>query len=476
MKKYMKQMRYVGLMVVAALCMACDEAIVTGTIDADDEQPFVTALALQGFLRDAGTARTAIPVEVRADTEVQVYLGLTKATGDAATARVAVDAARVDAYNTANNTEYPAFPAAQVSISNNGSLSVAKWQTSSDPLAVTLAKGTLEEATYLLPLAVTSSDVTIPETEKVLYYFVKVAGATPSTAKPGGVVSICYVEVGSNNPLNVGAYTLKNSGIPFFDICIIFAANLNYDVAASRPYIHFNESVAHLLKNRDKYIKPLQDKGIKVLLDILPNHYGIGWNNLNAAAAKDLAYQLRAIVDAYGLDGIDFDEEWADYGTNGLPGENTTSYRRMVYEMRQAMPDKLITMYYIGTNNSFATQIEGINPGDLVDYAYWAYYNPTDVQDVPATGFLGMTRAKWGPYPYAFHGTNGITAYPPISTANVTSLKDGGYGVNLMYDLRGKSNTHPDDEYMDYSDRLTIFSNILYGEETVAGEIYQKDW
>jgi hypothetical protein len=54
------------------------------------------------------------------------------------------------------------------------------------------------------------------------------------------------------------------------------------------------------------------------------------------------------------------------------------------------------------------------------------------------------------------------------------------YGVVLMYDMRGASDTHKDASnpkgIVDYSDRLTIYSNILYGEETVSGEIYQKDW
>ena len=460
------------LMLSGALLTACDEAIVIGEAD---ETSYLLANEAYGYLKDLSTARTAIPVEVRGDADVQVYLGLTKATATAATARVAVNTALVDAYNTANNTSYPAFPAAQAAIAGGGNLSVAQWRTASDPLTITLSKGALEEQTYLLPVTVSADNVKLSAGADVLYYFVKVAGSIPSTAKPGGVVSICYVEVNSNNPLNVGAYTLQNSGVPFFDFCIIFAANLNFDVAAGRPLIFFNENVAHLLNNRDKYIKPLQDKGIKVLLDILPNHYGIGWNNLNTSAARDIAQQLRAIVDTYGLDGIDFDEEWAEYDKHPeMPPTNTTSYRRMLYELRQVMPDKFITCYYIGTNNSFASQIEGINPGDLVDYSYYAYYSSWSA--TPTSGFLGLTNAKWGPYPYAFHGTNGTTAYPAISTTNINNLKNGGYGVNLMYDLRGRSDTHPNNAFMDYSDRLTIFSNILYGEPTVAGTIYQKDW
>ena len=457
----------------AGLFTACDENI---TIGEADETPYELANQSYVFLKDVNTSRKAVTVEMRENTgSINLSLGLTKATAAAANATIAIDTSLVRAYNDEYFTNYSAFPLGQASVENSGQMTVDKWQTVSEPLNIALTKGTLAEKTYLLPVVIKASEMNISADAKVIYYFIKIAGSIPSADKAGGVKSICYVEVNGHNPLNVGIYRLKDSGTPFFDICIIFAANINYDVQTQKPVVFFNENVSHLLAHRDKYIKPLQDKGIKVLLDILPNHYGIGWNNLNIAAAKDIARQLRAIVDSYGLDGIDFDEEWADYGTNGLPGTNTTSYARILYETRKLLPDKLITLYWIGVSG-LGNQVEGMNPGELVDYSYNAYYGSWS--EMPSsTSFRGFSKEKWGPYPYAFHGTNGSTLYPSISTANINRIKDNGFGVNLMYDLRGKSATHPNNAYMDYSDRLTIYSNILYGEETIrVEEVYQKDW
>ncbi|MDR2563266.1 MAG: DUF1735 domain-containing protein [Prevotellaceae bacterium] len=464
---------FVLFIMAGGLFTACDEAIKTGELD---EKPYELANQSFAFLKDANSSRKAIALEMRENASVvSVELGLTKATGAAANATISTDASLVEAYNNEYFTDYPAFPLTQVSLENSGQMSVDNWQSASQPLKISLTKGSLEEKTYLLPVVIKESNVNVSTDAKVLYYFVKIAGSIPDTDKPGGVKSICYVEVNNHNPLNTGIYRLKDSGKPFFDICIIFAANLNYDVQTQKPVIFFNENISHLLTHRDKYIKPLQDMGIKVLLDILPNHYGIGWNNLNIAAARDIARQLRSIVDTYGLDGIDFDEEWADYGTNGLPGTNTTSYARILYETRKLMPDKLITLYWIGTMG-LGNQIEGVDPGALVDYSYYPYYG--SFSDVPSSSsFRGFSRAKWGPYPYAFHGTNGSTANPSISTTNINRIKNDGFGVNLMYDLRGKSDTHPNNAFMDYSDRLTIYSNILYGEETIrVRDVYQKDW
>jgi hypothetical protein len=474
MKKYMKQLRYMGLLVVAALCMACDEAIVTGTAD---ETPYETALALQGFLKDVSTARTAVPVEVRATTDVQVYLGLTKATGAAATARVAVDAALVDAYNTANNTSYPAFPAAQVSIANNGSLSVAQWKTSSDPLTVTLTKGALEETTYLLPLAVTSSDVTIPETEKVLYYFVKVAGTIPDITK-GSAKTLVYIEVNNHNPLNAGNYLLQDSRKPFFDYVVIFAANINYNEPTGEVYLKYNENVAHLLNNRDKYIKPLQDKGIKVILGLLGNHDFCGLANLKGDALRSFAAQCKIAVDTYGLDGVDFDDEWSQY--NALDPEpaifyaskwaaewspSGTKMARLIIETRRLMPDKIITVYEYGYGTSVGGTVDGVNMPSIIDYSMYAMYRTT------ATFYsssIGMPNAKYSPK--ACRLTNGVSdALTSTSTMTTigNNIKNNGYGLLFFYDLEGR----------DYTTLLSAASNAMYGEPVVLErEPYQKDW
>jgi hypothetical protein len=477
----MKQGIYaLALLVTVSSFTSCkDDTIVIGEVD---EFPYQAANESYGYLKHSGAASNLISVDVRADESKTLYIGLTKSAGKALTFNLEIDPALVEAYNSSNYTSYETFPSRLVTIANGGKVTIGKWQTASEPVTVSFTKNdALEGHSYLLPIKIKHSNgVNVSAAAQVVYYVLHVLPPRPSTAKAGwNGKTICYVEVNSNSPLNVGTYKLKDSGKPFFDICNLFAANVNYNSETGKVYLHFNENVQHLLTHREKYIKPLQDMGIKVLLSILPNHMGVGFLNMTNDVAKDFAQQLKAAVDAYGLDGVDFDEEWADYGVNNLPGGNIYSYGRLLYETRKLMPDKLITVYYIGidSNAGLGNPVDGVNPGDLVDYSYYPYYNY--MSSLPAAGnFRGLTAAQWGPYPYAFHGTNGNEANPGIDTGFITIIKNS-YGVVLMYDLRGYSETHKNAAnkgIMDYSDRLTVYSNILYGEEVVAGEIYQKDW
>ncbi|MFP3836059.1 hypothetical protein SCA31_24490, partial [Chryseobacterium sp. SIMBA_028] len=62
-------------------------------------------------------------------------------------------------------------------------------------------------------------------------------------------VGICYVEVNNNNMLNAGSYTLQNTNRQLFDVAIIFAANINYDVSKNRAYISNNNNVTKVLND-----------------------------------------------------------------------------------------------------------------------------------------------------------------------------------------------------------------------------------
>ncbi|MDR2361909.1 MAG: DUF1735 domain-containing protein [Prevotellaceae bacterium] len=472
MKKHLEQLKRslcVLLTIVAgALWTACDEAIVIG---AADEQSLETALEQQGFLRDVSTARTAIPVEVRADTEVKVYLGLTQAAEAPTSARVAVDASLVEAYNKANNADYPAFPAAQVAIANSGNLSVAKWHKASEPLTITLSKGALEEQTYLLPLTISNEGVNVPEAEKTLYYFVKVAGAVPDITK-GSVKTLVYIEVNNTNPLNAGNYVLQDSRKPFFDYVVIFAANVQYNRATNEVYLKYNENVEHLLNNRDKYIKPLQDKGIKVLLGLLPDHAGVGIANLHGTALRDFAAKCKAAIDNYKLDGLDYDDEWAEYGSVNtdiftLPewAASGTKMARLIIETRRIMPDKIITVFEYNNGRSVGGTVDGVNMTSIIDYSMYPSY--ANGAYTTRSSSIGMPKEKYSPT-----AVNLGPAATIMSDSNVASwangIKTNGYGFMFFYDLR---------DYTDYTTKFSGASNALYGEPVVMErDAYPKDW
>ncbi|WP_265445779.1 endo-beta-N-acetylglucosaminidase H [Flexivirga meconopsidis] len=260
-----------------------------------------------------------------------------------------------------------------------------------------------------------------------------------------GPRTICYVEVNSNELANAGRYSLAGSGAPLFDVAVIFAANINYDGTAA--YLYCNPQVQATLDNAATQIRPLQQRGIKVLLSVLGNHQGAGVCNFpTEEAASAFAGQLAAIVDRYDLDGIDFDDEYADYGVNGTGQPNASSFVQLVTALRRAMPDKLISFYYYGPAAS-RTTYNGVQAGASIDLCGNAIYGTYSVPNVP-----GMGKAALSPAAVKLSETPSSTA-----ASFATRTVSDGYGLFLTYDLRGG----------DQSAYLSSFSTRLYGEAVV---------
>ena len=258
--------------------------------------------------------------------------------------------------------------------------------------------------------------------------------------------SVCYVEVNTESLLNVGNYVLAN-GKQLFSIGIIFAANINYDTTADTAQLYFNSQVTSVLSGAATNIKPLQAKGIKVLLSILGNHEGAGICNFQTqAAATAFAKQLSAAVTKYGLDGIDFDDEYADYGTNGTGQPNAYSFVYLVTALRQLMPTKIISFYDYGPAAS-ELSYNGVTVGSKVNYSWNAIYGTFSVPNVP-----GLSAANLGPAAIDIQNTSASTA-----ASLATQTVNGGYGIYLTYNL-------PNTDVHTY---LTSVSKALYGQATV---------
>lgn len=258
-------------------------------------------------------------------------------------------------------------------------------------------------------------------------------------------ISVAYVEVNNYHLSSVGDYALASTGASVFDIGIIFAANINYD--GQQAQLFCNPQVQATLDDATNQIRPLQAKGIKVLLSVLGNHQGAGFANFTGrASAAAFARQLADIVYQYDLDGIDFDDEYADYGTNNTPQPNAYSFVYLVSALRRMMPDKLITLYDIGPaseNLSYG----GVEVGELINYSWNPYYGSWLVPDIP-----GLHKRNLGPAAIAINGTDATTA-----AALAQRTIDEHYGVYLTYNL-------PDDDSHDY---LSAFTQPLYGSDTV---------
>lgn len=268
------------------------------------------------------------------------------------------------------------------------------------------------------------------------------AGAARPLASP--TLMTGYVEVNNYSVGNVAKYELAGGG-NVFDIGLIFAANINYD--GQRAYLYNNPQVQAQLDAADVHIRPAQAKGIKILLSVLGNHQGAGFANFpDRASAEAFADQLAAAVTRYGLDGIDFDDEWSNYGANGTGQPNDFSFVYLVQALRERLPDKLITLYYIGPSSQ-RLSYGGVNVGDLLDYAWNPYYGTWGVPNVP-----GLGKPELGPAAINIQGTSSSTA---ASLASRTVSQ--GYGVFNTYNLGSA----------DASAYLSTVTRNLYGKGTV---------
>ncbi len=260
------------------------------------------------------------------------------------------------------------------------------------------------------------------------------------------VTGVCYVEVNSNSLANVARYSLT-SGRPLFDVGIIFAANINYNTQEKKAYLYFNSNVQHVLDNPDVYIKPLKERGIKVTLSVLGNHQGAGISNFpDQAAAEAFAQELKDAVDKYDLDGVDFDDEYADYGTNGTGQPNDFSFVYLITALRKLMPDKIISFYFIGPASQ-RLSYDGVTVGSQINYSWNAYYGTFSVPDVPDLPKSGLSPAA----------TDVTSTSPGMVKSLAQQTMDGGFGVFMYYNLTST----------DAASLLSNASQVLYGENTV---------
>lgn len=270
--------------------------------------------------------------------------------------------------------------------------------------------------------------------------------AVAAVMRKSGPTSVVYIEVNSNSMLNAGKYTLATGGDKVFDVAVIFAANINYDAAAKKAYLHFNDQVTKVLNDAKNQIKPLQNKGIKVLLSILGNHQGAGFANFpSKAAAEAFATELATTVTKYGLDGIDFDDEYTEYGNNGTSQPNDSSFYYLISALRAKLgSNKLITLYDIGPSAQ-RLSYGGSSIADTFDYSWNPYYGTWSDPRGPSS------KSKRSPAAIQINSTSSSTA---ASYAQRTVNE--GYGVYLTYDLKSGNS----------SGYISSFTKNLYGSAT----------
>ncbi len=132
------------------------------------------------------------------------------------------------------------------------------------------------------------------------------------------VEAVLYVNTALENPLNARNYILEGNGqepdTTFFN-CVILG--YSYLVRHSNGLINLEmtPSLKYILDNSLRYIKPLQEKGIKVLVEVRSGNYdageegiGIGLANMDMAGIDAFVPLLRYLAEHYGINGFDFND------------------------------------------------------------------------------------------------------------------------------------------------------------------------
>lgn len=463
---HMKNMRWGVLAAICAtaLVSCAEDDIIPNGIDEGRIDPVGECLCTVYNPQGAAGATLQLYTEPVSG-EVQVVLS--SAAGRAVDLKFTYDPTVLEAYNEAHATSFEAVPAQAVELEADGALLVGPKSTRSELLRVSVRpdEAMSEGQSYALPLRLSSptEGVTVSATEGSYIFWVQVRGERPSTQKSTGFITVCYVEVNENNPLNALEWSCKASGKPLFDIVNIFAANINWLEEEKRVGVVLNPNVRHILDNRDIYIKPLQDAGMRVSLTILGNGDGSGVANLSDAAAHQFAQELKSIVETYGLDGVDFDDEYSQYEAHlsqlwpGCVVYGPDPYARLLYEVKMAMPDKLVQLYQIGqANYGFKSAVEGVRPGDFIDYAY------CDYGVLMSPPHLGFSRSQWG------EASLDMTYGSESNPANLRTNRSSGNGVQMVYNLKpGNSQFTP----------LNDVAKYIYDDEAVwSGVRHEKDW
>lgn len=254
---------------------------------------------------------------------------------------------------------------------------------------------------------------------------------------------VVYVETNDTNPLNAGDYVLSD-GKAFVDIVELFASNLQKRSVDGviQPVLKLNDRMVRILEpdpsaptttGYHKYVKPLQEKGIKVLLTVLGNWDEISVASMNDTQTTQFAQILAYVVDRYGLDGIGFDDEYS-----GTSATVAGSYGTLINKLENLLPaGKLITVFQWGSYGS--SQIN-YTQGSMIDYAYHGYFGAYNF--IESSSIAGVTNDRWSPISLNL-GSSYSNAELLIINNNAARAAQNNYGAMMTFNIRRSSDVDP---------------------------------
>ena len=328
-------------------------------------------------------------------------------------------------------------------------------------MTIRAGEGLQEDKTYAIPVAISdqSSDITIKDEDaKHCIYLVKDMRNAGDAYKGEGVMQgYLFFEVNDVNPLNTLSFQLENGKL-LWDVVVLFAANINYDAEAGRPRVQCNPNVQYLLDNNETLLQPLRRRGVKVLLGLLGKHDITGLAQLSEQGAKDFAREVAQYCKAYNLDGVNYDDEYSnspDLSNPSLTNPSTAAAARLCYETKQAMPDKLVTVFDWGQMYGVAT-VDGVDAKEWIDIVVANYGSA-------AYPIGQMTKKQCSGISMEFNLGGGGS----LSASKAQSMIDGGYGWFMGF-------APSPAKYGSVFSRLQGGGEVLYGSNVAAPTIFYK--
>lgn len=258
----------------------------------------------------------------------------------------------------------------------------------------------------------------------------------------------CYVATDVGSPPLLGRYKLPD-GTCFFDYCILSSAKIDYNSISGQTSLYIDDKLKYFLTNPDKYIKPLKDSGVAVLLSISGNHTGAGVCNFpDQAHATAFAAILADTVTKYGLNGIDFCDEGSDYGIDGAGPLNAASFPYLVQGVQANLDDSWITMSFVGPSTLYMSN-GGLFVGEFIGACWSGLYGGYSVPPTQINNPIVLAAA-------AVDLAGSVDTAVALAAQTVTD----GYGAIVYRNMPNE----------DYSAYLSNISQVLYGQKTVYTE------
>lgn len=453
---------------ISLITLSCQESV---DINADDGNMYQTTNDIgAAIISQDGKYKTAT-VSFRDESNYDLFVEITKPMSGVTEGSITLNESYLEAFNSENDTEYILLPSSNYTLAGNGAIQIEKNAKKSASMQIALNSSTELDPTitYAIPLKFTtnSSDVVLKDGNDKFLLLVKDYTAYPVPGNVNDIKIISCIEVNDCNPLNNLSYTLASTGQPLFDMVILFSSNIVYSEELGKPLIEHNTQMTNVLSNREKYIKPLQDRGIKVMLSLLGHRQRAGVANMASATIKMYTQEIKNTLDVYELDGVMFDDEYSEYYPiyPGFVSPSSTAAANLIYGTKQAIGDKLVFTYLWNELRSLPA-VDGVEPGQYVDYALSNYFEePATSEEYP--GITNRQKAPWSQEFSLGYFYNDFSWY-----FSYERIIQGGYGAHMIFALDPNRGNFASKQLPE----LKKMTSILCSDELVYdGVVYPAD-